>query len=49
MAAPVALSQRRKVLSPLADTARDDRLRGDSMTAEAIDATVTTEEAGHEA
>jgi hypothetical protein len=47
-APPTAATHLKATTPPLADTARYDRLRGDSMTADAIDATVATEGAGHE-
>jgi hypothetical protein len=46
-APPTAATHLRATTPPLADTARYDRLRGDSTTADVVDA--ATEGAGHEA
>jgi hypothetical protein len=49
-APPTAATHLKAITPPLADTARYDRLRGDSMTADVVDAVgVTTEGASHEA
>jgi hypothetical protein len=47
-APPTAATHLKASTPPLADTARYDRLRADSTTADEVSATATTEGVGHE-